>query len=98
MPPKRAIRRQGGGARSGGGGATIQLRDGKQLSLPPWMSVHHLPEYGIQSSSASKIASSTASEPLEGATAAEGGCDGRGGKVYLQKICGRRGVHIVGTG
>ena len=34
-------------------GAKIQLRDGKQLTLPSWMSFHHLPEYGIVSSSQS---------------------------------------------
>lgn len=31
----------------------IQLRNGKQLPLPPWMTCHHLPEYGIASSGAS---------------------------------------------
>ena len=31
----------------------IQLRDGKQLSLPPWMAFHHLPEFGIASRSQS---------------------------------------------
>ena len=47
----------------------IQLRNGKQLPLPPWMVFHHLPEYGIAASSSSgspNVVSSSSALTLNG--------------------------------
>ena len=44
---------------------TIQLKNGKQLPLLPWMKVHHLPQYGIGSSISSSVAQNNSTGDTE---------------------------------